>query len=119
VSVARETIRQLWRLGVRVQTDGERFRLTPPGVVPEDIRAQLRSNRGEIAALLTQLPAPDRCQICGESTGWDDGKLLANCTACALVAAERVFAKLGVEMPTTRGEANSESSLGPAPLVGC
>src|SRR3954470_19330663 len=91
----REVLRELWAAGVRVELCGERFRLTPLGLAGDDLRDRLRAHRADVAAIVRQLPAPDRCQICGDPTGWNDGKLFANCTRCALVAAERVLAELG------------------------
>jgi hypothetical protein len=96
MSAARDLLRRLWALGVRVHPAGDRFRLTPAGATPAELRELLKTHRADVAALLAQLPAPGRCQICGDPTGWNDGRLLANCTNCALAAFERAFS--GVDL---------------------
>ena len=82
-------LRDFWRLGVRVQLHEDRFRLVPPGIAPESLRHVLREHRSDVAALVLELPAPGRCPICSDPTGWPE-KTQLHCTDCALSAAERL-----------------------------
>jgi len=83
-------LRDLWRSGVRVHLMPDRLRLDPPGVTPEPLRLALIEYRAEVKAVLAELPAPDRCQVCGDATRGPVGNAgHLNCTVCALIVAER------------------------------
>jgi len=87
---ARDLLRDLWRHGVRVHLLPDRFRLEPPGVAVEPLRLALREYTTEVKALLAELPAADRCQVCGDPTRGPAGNTgHINCTVCALIVAER------------------------------
>jgi len=80
----------LWRSGVRVHLMPDRLRLHPPGVGPEPLRLALLEYRAEVKAVLAALPAPDRCQVCGDATRGPAGNAgRIHCTVCALIVAHR------------------------------
>jgi hypothetical protein len=78
------------RLGVILAT-GEQgtLRANPPGVLPEDLRAQLRAHKQELWQLLTAPPADvlsdEPCPICGSQERWQwlDGRLF--CRVCVVL----------------------------------
>lgn len=90
MSDALDLLRDLWRHGVRVHLMPDRFRLEPPGVAVEPLRLALREYTVEVKAVLSQLPAPDRCRVCGDAVRTarpNDGNL--HCVECALIVAHR------------------------------
>ena len=85
-----DLLRDLWRSGVRVHLVPDRLRLDPPWVTPDPLRLALLEYRAEVKAILAALPAPDRCQVCGDTTRGpvgNGGHL--HCTVCALIVAHR------------------------------
>lgn len=87
---ARDLLRDLWRHGVRVHLLPDRFRLEPAGVAVEPLRHALREYAVEVKVLLSELPAPDRCRVCGDAVRTarpNDGNL--QCVECCLIVAER------------------------------
>src|SRR5688500_592586 len=99
MTTAKQVIRALSAVGVRIELAGDRFKLVPAGVASDDQRQRLHEHRTDVKSIIEDLPAPDRCRICGDPTGWHDGKTLANCTHCALASAEQWLAERGIEMP--------------------
>ena len=90
MSDARDLLRDFWRHGVRDHLMPARFRLDPPGVAIEPLRHALREYTLEVKALLSELPAPDRCQVCGDATRGPAGNSgHIHCTTCALIVADR------------------------------
>ena len=93
MSTAHGLLRDLRRVGVRVHLMPDRLRLDPPGAAPDPLRLALRQVACEVKVILEQLPAPGRCQICGDvtngPTNWPDTGLI-NCVECAVVVAERM-----------------------------
>lgn len=86
----RDLLRDLWRHGVRVQLMPDRLRLDPPNVTPESLRLALLEYRAEVKAVLATLPAPDRCQVCGDETRGPAGNTgHIHCVDCALIVADR------------------------------
>ena len=98
---AAEVVRGFWRAGIRLRADGGRICLTPGDSVTAEMSARLAAHHADVLLLLETLPAPDRCRICGDATGWAEGRMHAHCTACALVAAERIGLLPGVSESTT------------------
>ncbi len=96
MSTAHALLRDLWRVGIRVHLMLDRLRLDPPGVAPEPLRLALRQVATEVKAVLEQLPAAGRCQICGDvttgPTNWRDTGHI-NCVECAVVGAKRMGLK--------------------------
>ena len=96
MSAAHALLRDLWRVGVVVHLMPDRLRLDPPGVAPEPLRLALRQVTSEVKMILDRLPAPGRCQICGDattsSTNWPDTGHI-NCVECAMVVAKRMGLK--------------------------
>jgi hypothetical protein len=90
MSHARDLVRELWKYGVRVESVGDRFKLTPAGVAPDELRDRLRAHRHEVTTLRSQLPTGGRCPICGDPNGWPE-KTGLHCTACALIAVAGVL----------------------------
>lgn len=87
---ARDLLHDFWRHGVRVSLMPDRFRLEPAGVAVEPLRLALREYADEVAAVLAELPAPDRCQVCGDATRGPAGNAgHLHCTVCALIVAHR------------------------------
>ncbi len=87
---ARDVLRAIWSSGVTVTTrpDGS-LALVPSQRVTPDVLQLASTAKPEIAAVITELPAPGCCPICGDSTGWPNTAQL-HCVACALLAAERL-----------------------------
>lgn len=94
MTAGRDLLRQLWGAGVRVALADDRFRLTPGGVAPEELRDLLKEYRAEVTAVLEQLPAAGRCPICGDPNGWADvdGSMTAHCVTCVQVAIDQFLA---------------------------
>ena len=96
MSGAHALLRDLCRVGVRVHALPGRLRLDPPGVAPEPLRLALQKVAPEVKVILEQLPAPGRCQICGDvtnsPTNWPDTGHI-NCVECAVVGAKRMGLK--------------------------
>ena len=79
--------------GVRLAVEGDRIRLSPPGVVPADLRTKLRDAKPQVMALLAHeaadadaaIQVEDACVECG-STSWSvslvDEELNRTCIAC-------------------------------------
>ena len=85
---ARDLLRDLWRSGVTVHLLPDRFRLDPTGAAPQPLKGALGEYRAEVRAALRHLPAPDRCQVCGEVTRGSAGNRgRIHCVTCALIAA--------------------------------
>jgi hypothetical protein len=52
---------------------GEKLRVSPPGRLPEDLRAELRKHKGEVLLLLRQTQAtPWPCRHCGQPAVIED-----------------------------------------------
>lgn len=88
----RDLLREFWKAGVRVRHGGDRFRLQPPGVAPEELRKTLGRYTREVSDVLAELPAGGRCPICGASNGWPL-ILELHCVTCALIYAERRYGR--------------------------
>jgi len=86
-SAAVIAIRPLLWYGIRIRRrDDGSLALTPSELVTPDVLELARAVKPEIEALLAELPAPGRCPICGDPTGWPDSTT-AHCTQCALIRA--------------------------------
>jgi hypothetical protein len=65
------------------------LRVSPPGVLPEELRSQLRTHKASVLQLVTAPPADfvseDSCLICGshERWHWLDGR--ARCRVCLVL----------------------------------
>jgi hypothetical protein len=87
---AQDLLTQCKALGVTL-TWGEHgtLRVSPPGVLAENIREQLRIHKPDLRRLLTAPPADvrgdDPCATCGshERWHWLDGRLL--CRVCVVL----------------------------------
>jgi len=90
MSAGQDILRVLLSEGVRVQrrADGS-LALIPPERVTSAIIQLAKDAKPEIAAALDHLPAPGRCPICGDPTGWPE-KTQLHCVTCGLIACERL-----------------------------
>lgn len=83
-------LRDFHRAGVQVSLLPAGFGISPPGAAPAALEDELRLAWRELKAILAELPAPDRCQICGDATRGPIGNAgHIHCTVCALIVAER------------------------------
>lgn len=95
MSAGRDVLRVLWSEGLRVivRPDGS-LALTPPALVTADLVQLARDAKPEIESVVRALPEPNRCDICGDPDGWNDGKTQTRCTTCVQLAADRLLAEL-------------------------
>jgi hypothetical protein len=82
-----DVLMQCRTLGVMLAPGkGDKLRVSPPGVLPEELRDQLRKHKVALRQLMTA-PAADviseePCPLCGSRERWEwlDGRLL--CRVC-------------------------------------
>ena len=86
----REISTQCSRLGVTLAAGDEgKLRVSPPGVLSAELRAQLHAHKETLRRLLTAPPADvlgvEPCDVCGrrERWYWLDGRLL--CRTCLVL----------------------------------
>jgi NAD-dependent DNA ligase len=96
----RDVLRTLLGEGVRVQRrqDGS-FGLIPSDRVTPDLLQLARDAKPQITAIVSTIPAPNACEVCGSPTGWNDGKTQTKCVGCASIVAERWFLDRGLPTP--------------------
>jgi hypothetical protein len=74
-----DIVRAFRRAEIRLSIDGDRILPTPEDAAPSALVERLADHRADVRALVAALPAPDRCAVCGDATGWADRGLHAHC----------------------------------------
>ena len=93
-------LRDFYRAGVRVSLGADGFLISPPDVAPVALEDALRMAWREVKAILEQLPASDRCEVCGDATRGPVGNAgHLRCTICALIVAERMRLRMTRTQP--------------------
>ena len=111
MSAGRDVLRVLLGEGITVtkRADGS-LGLVPSERVTPELLDLARAAKPQITAIVAGLPAPNACEVCGEPTGWHDGKTQAKCVGCATVVTERLLAEMGIRPPFRRHDIAQEVS---------